>query len=98
MSTNKRRVVILGSTGSIGTQTLDVIRAFPDMFEVVGLASGRVSYDFYRQMEEFRPIYFHLRDQRDQTFDDSIQLSLTDLVTHEDVDLVVVATPGGAGI
>jgi 1-deoxy-D-xylulose-5-phosphate reductoisomerase len=77
---------------------LDVIRAFPEMFEVIGLASGRVSYEFYRQMAELRPKYFHLRDQRDQTFDDSLQLSLTDLVTHDGVDLVVVATPGGAGI
>ena len=36
-----RRVVILGSTGSIGTQALDVVRAHPDRFEVVGLAAGR---------------------------------------------------------
>lgn len=35
-----RRVLILGSTGSIGTQALDVIRANPDRFEVVGLAAG----------------------------------------------------------
>ncbi|MBX3194439.1 MAG: 1-deoxy-D-xylulose-5-phosphate reductoisomerase [Microbacteriaceae bacterium] len=35
-----RRVVILGSTGSIGTQAIDVIRANPDRFEVVGLAAG----------------------------------------------------------
>lgn len=35
-----RRVLILGSTGSIGTQALDVIRANPDRFEVVGLAVG----------------------------------------------------------
>jgi 1-deoxy-D-xylulose-5-phosphate reductoisomerase len=35
-----RRVLILGSTGSIGTQALDVVRANPDRFEVVGLAAG----------------------------------------------------------
>ena len=35
-----RRVLILGSTGSIGTQALDVIRANPDRFQVVGLAAG----------------------------------------------------------
>lgn len=35
-----RRVVILGSTGSIGTQALDVIRAHPDRFQVVGLSAG----------------------------------------------------------
>ena len=39
-STGRRRVVILGSTGSIGTQALEVIAAHPDDFEVVGLAAG----------------------------------------------------------
>ena len=36
-----RRVIILGSTGSIGTQALDVVRANPERFEVVGLSAGR---------------------------------------------------------
>ncbi len=36
-----RRVVLLGATGSIGTQAVDVVRAHPDRFEVVGLAAGR---------------------------------------------------------
>ncbi|MBT3941727.1 MAG: hypothetical protein HOF43_03275, partial [Chloroflexi bacterium] len=36
-----KRVVLLGSTGSVGTQTLDVIRALPDRFQVLGLAAGR---------------------------------------------------------
>jgi 1-deoxy-D-xylulose-5-phosphate reductoisomerase len=36
-----RRIVLLGATGSIGTQALDVVRAHPDRFEVVGLAAGR---------------------------------------------------------
>ncbi|ODQ92214.1 1-deoxy-D-xylulose-5-phosphate reductoisomerase [Mycolicibacterium flavescens] len=39
-SSGRRRVLILGSTGSIGTQALDVIAANPDRFEVVGLAAG----------------------------------------------------------
>lgn len=38
---SRRRVVVLGSTGSIGTQALDVIAAHPERFEVVGLAAGR---------------------------------------------------------
>ncbi|MBN2389365.1 MAG: 1-deoxy-D-xylulose-5-phosphate reductoisomerase, partial [Anaerolineae bacterium] len=36
-----QRIAILGSTGSIGRQTLDVIRALPDRFTVVALAAGR---------------------------------------------------------
>jgi 1-deoxy-D-xylulose-5-phosphate reductoisomerase len=39
--TRRKRVAILGSTGSIGTQALDVIAAHPERFEVVGLAAGR---------------------------------------------------------
>ncbi|WP_396644504.1 1-deoxy-D-xylulose-5-phosphate reductoisomerase [Microbacterium sp.] len=48
-----RRVVILGSTGSIGTQALDVIRAHPDRFEVVGLAAGSDRSGVGAQAEEF---------------------------------------------
>ncbi len=40
-SIRRKRVAILGSTGSIGTQALDVIARFPDRFEVVGLAAGK---------------------------------------------------------
>lgn len=49
-----RRILILGSTGSIGTQALDVIRANPDRFEVVGLAAGRDADGLRAQAEEFR--------------------------------------------
>ncbi|MGC0367869.1 1-deoxy-D-xylulose-5-phosphate reductoisomerase [Microbacterium sp. SLBN-111] len=48
-----RRVVILGSTGSIGTQALDVIRANPDRFEVVGLAAGTDRAGVEAQAAEF---------------------------------------------
>ena len=51
-----RRVVILGSTGSIGTQALDVIRRNPDRFDVVGLAaSGSRMELLSEQVAEFRP-------------------------------------------
>ncbi|MFM1917394.1 MAG: hypothetical protein RJB01_909, partial [Actinomycetota bacterium] len=51
-----RRVVILGSTGSIGTQALDVIRRNPDRFTVVGLgASGTRSELLLEQVREFTP-------------------------------------------
>ncbi|MCT9821583.1 1-deoxy-D-xylulose-5-phosphate reductoisomerase [Microbacterium sp. W1N] len=48
-----RRVLILGSTGSIGTQALDVIRSRRDRFEVVGLAAGRSSAALAAQAAEF---------------------------------------------
>ncbi|MBN9606637.1 MAG: 1-deoxy-D-xylulose-5-phosphate reductoisomerase [Actinomycetales bacterium] len=49
----RRRVTILGSTGSIGTQALDVIRANPERFEVVGLAAGRDAEGLAAQAAEF---------------------------------------------
>ena len=48
-----RRVLILGSTGSIGTQALDVIRANPERFELVGLAAGTQAELLEQQAEEF---------------------------------------------
>jgi 1-deoxy-D-xylulose-5-phosphate reductoisomerase len=51
--TDRRRILLLGSTGSIGTQTLDVIAANPDRFEVVGLAAGRNRALLDEQAERF---------------------------------------------
>ncbi len=48
-----RRIVVLGSTGSIGTQTLDVVRRHRDKLCVVGLAAGRRAQDVLRQAQEF---------------------------------------------
>ncbi len=48
-----RDVIILGSTGSIGTQTLDVVRANPDRFRVVGIAAGSNRLLAHAQAEEF---------------------------------------------
>lgn len=53
-----RDVVILGSTGSIGTQALDLVRANPDRFRVVGLTAGGSNAElFEQQVAEFRPAY-----------------------------------------
>ncbi len=54
----RRDVVILGSTGSIGTQALEVVRANPDRFRVVGLTAGGSREDlFAQQVAEFSPVY-----------------------------------------
>ena len=51
----RRRVTVLGSTGSIGVNTLDVIRAHPDRFEVVALTAGRQVERLAQQCLEFKP-------------------------------------------
>jgi 1-deoxy-D-xylulose-5-phosphate reductoisomerase len=53
----RRRLTILGSTGSIGRQALDVVRAHSDRFEVVGLSAGRDADLLAHQAREFEPAY-----------------------------------------
>jgi 1-deoxy-D-xylulose-5-phosphate reductoisomerase len=59
----KRRITILGSTGSIGRQALDVVRQYPDLFEVVGLSAGRDAEALYQQATEFHPAYVALESE-----------------------------------
>ncbi len=58
----KRKVVILGSTGSIGTSALKVARDLPDRMEVVGLAANRSTDVILAQIAEFRPLAVTLTD------------------------------------
>ena len=59
-----RDIVILGSTGSIGTQALDLVRAHPDRFRVVGLTAGGSNPDlFAAQVDEFRPAFSGLGEE-----------------------------------
>jgi 1-deoxy-D-xylulose-5-phosphate reductoisomerase len=51
----RRRLTILGSTGSIGSQALDVVRAHPDRFDIVGLSAGKDAELLLSQAAEFEP-------------------------------------------
>jgi 1-deoxy-D-xylulose-5-phosphate reductoisomerase len=54
----RRDVVVLGSTGSIGTQALEIVRANPDRFRVVGLTAGGSNRELFdAQVEEFSPAF-----------------------------------------
>jgi 1-deoxy-D-xylulose-5-phosphate reductoisomerase len=89
-------IALLGSTGSIGTQTLDVIRAHRDRFEVVALAAGRRSAELAEQLREFRPKL--IVSGGDLEFEGQKALpsptGLLDAALHPDVDIVVIATSG----
>lgn len=56
---------ILGSTGSIGTATLDVVRHFPERFQVVALAAGRNLELLAHQVQEFRPQLVAVADEKE---------------------------------
>ena len=59
----RKRLTILGSTGSIGRQALDVVRTHPDRFEVVALSAGSNADLLKQQTEEFKPQYVALERQ-----------------------------------
>jgi len=92
-----KRVAILGSTGSIGQQALDVIRTFKERFQVVALAGGRNTELLAKQVREFQPrMYYSMVDAgigRETEF-----ASMEDMASHPEVDLVLMATSGKAGL
>ena len=59
-----KRLAILGSTGSIGTQTLDVVRSHPELFRVAALAANTSDEALERQIEEFHPAVAVLADEK----------------------------------
>ncbi len=94
----KKRLAILGSTGSIGTQTLDVLRQFKDDFEVVALAAGKNLAALESQIEEFQPKYFSSLDSGVKKLGGASYLPVTDIATHPKVDLLMHATVGVEGL
>lgn len=98
-----KRLSILGSTGSIGRQTLEVVAANPGRFCVYALAAGRDVEALRRQVEAFRPALAGLGSTDVEVGDFPVPLlrgeeGLVALATAPEVDLVVVATSGAAGL
>lgn len=60
-----KKIALLGSTGSIGTQALEVVRAHPDQFQVTAMTAGRNMDLFARQLKEFRPAFAAVSSDRD---------------------------------
>lgn len=89
-------IALLGSTGSIGTQTLDVIRAHPDRFRIVALAAGKQVGLLEAQVAEFEPdLVVGATDRRLAGKPIlSTPEGLIEAATHPDVDIVVAATSG----
>src|SRR6478672_12876711 len=95
-------VAVLGSTGSIGRQALDVLEGLPDQFRVVAVAAGRSRATLSEQAARVRPAVVGVSDPAVAT---GVALppgtslvagpdALVDLATRDDVDLVVVGTGG----
>jgi len=103
-----RRLAILGSTGSIGVQALDVAGRFPDRFEVVALAACRRAPLLIEQIRRHRPRLVAVADREAartvreaaprgvEVLDGDAGVSA--LAAHPDVDFVLAAISGAAGL
>lgn len=107
----KQRVAILGSTGSIGVSTLEVIARHPDRFEVFALSASTQSELLLKQCVQFKPVFAvmvsepHGRALESQCRELGLKTrilwgasNLTMIAAHELVDAVMAAIVGAAGL
>lgn len=105
---NHQRICILGSTGSIGTQTLEIIRRNPDQFSVQSISAYRNWKTLAAQIQEFKPKKALIRDAeayiklKEVVGHTSTELicgfeHCVDLVTDDAVDIVLNALVGASG-
>lgn len=101
-----KRIAIIGSTGSIGVQALDVVRHNPDKLKVVALAAGRNAKLLAEQVAEFKADYAAICEAgsypelsaRCDCWTGQGMEALGFLASLEKIDLVLVAVSGAAGI
>ncbi len=111
MTFQKQRVTVLGSTGSVGVNTLDVIAGHPDRFEVFALSASTQTELMLAQCLRFRPTYAvmasapHARDLADKLKANGLsthvllaQDALEIIASDERVDTVMAAIVGAAGL
>ena len=99
-----KKIALIGCTGSIGKQTLNVCRRHPDKFKIVSLAGGNNHGEFLSQVEEFKPMVATLACNLEDgvKLPDGVQFSygedaFTDAIINE-ADIVVIALVGFKGI
>ena len=107
MTTFPRRIALLGSTGSIGQQTLDVVRCFPEHFRIVALAARNNVALLAQQVQEFQPSLVACFDDTPEVAEAARaafprvvfrEQGLLDVATYAGADIVVAATSGMVGL
>ena len=109
MTQSKQRLAVLGSTGSIGTQTLDIVRRYGDRFEITTLSANSNWKKLVEQAVEFTPDNVVIADKthytavRDALADHPVKVyagsdALEQVVCSEQVDTVVMALVGYSGL
>ncbi|HEU0073873.1 MAG TPA: 1-deoxy-D-xylulose-5-phosphate reductoisomerase [Dehalococcoidia bacterium] len=101
MNSPLTRVAVLGSTGSIGCQTLDVIRAYPQRFKVVGLSAWNNADLLTKQVAEFAPGIVACANPaalRGRIGADVKRGSITDVACADEVDIIISGVVGKEGL
>jgi 1-deoxy-D-xylulose-5-phosphate reductoisomerase len=101
MNGDQKRLSILGSTGSVGTQTLEVVRSYPKHFKVVCLGANRNTAALKKQILEFSPKAVsceYLENVNNDIDFSQTMMSLEQIAIHEEIDTVVVATSGNVAL
>ena len=106
-----QRVAILGSTGTVGVNTLDVVRRNSDRYKVQALTANTNAVDLHQQCLEFKPRFAVLRDPASaRQLSGSLKAAgcstevlvggegLCEVACHEDTDVVMAAIVGAAGL
>ncbi len=93
-----KRVAVLGSTGSVGTRTLEVARHLGSRIRVVALAGGNNASLLSDQMEEFQPRLYHSLVPESVRAGGAKLASLDEIAQDDEVDTIVVATSGITGL
>jgi len=104
-----KRLAILGSTGSIGVNTLNIVRQFPEQFEVIGLSAGVNIKSLKEQVREFRPKIISVlnkelsEDLRKDLSSEEVEVvygveGLIRVATYPEADQVVSAIVGAVGL
>ena len=90
-----KRIAILGSTGSIGTQALEIIRNNPDKYKAVALSCGKNTELLQKQIAEFEPemVYCDADSSLNRNAD-----SIIDIATMDDADMVLNSLMGMRGL
>ena len=92
----KRKISILGSTGSIGRQALEVIEKLQDRFEVIALAAGHNTELLNEQIKKFKPKYAYAELKSD--IDGAKYRTLDEICSDKDNDIILVAVSGKIGL
>lgn len=94
-----KKIVIFGSTGSIGTQTLRVIDMYPERFELVGLGCGANYTLLNEQIAKYRPRYVFIAENADKIISMGAEiLPSAEALAEVDADIFVSAAVGMAGL